>query len=271
MPLKQCHPSDSCVSPCLQLLQYNRYEFQCFLSDMLPHKSHIQWFQAFEVFFFTARDTVCMLKQWRHGAMVGWGNGWLNCIVIYMQKWTLSVCITAQNPLMMACIYTNTQTYTYAVHTEDLFTCTYTPIYAFPWIRYGSDPSTVTNRWDLEAKWVLGGPKNKSMIHHQLGTLIKLVGLWKRSALFLSFILAGMIISFFCLSMVLLFAMWQTFALYISLFRASHYSSKQLVFFFLSFLWSDAFYQSNRLAAVFEWPGPHTHTPHKLYRPKINA
>lgn len=79
-------------------------------------------------FFFTARDTVCMLKQWSHGAMVGWGNGWLNCIVIYMQKWTLSVCITAQNPLMMACIYTNTQTCTYAVHTEDLFTCTYTHI-----------------------------------------------------------------------------------------------------------------------------------------------
>lgn len=32
------------------------------------------------------------------------------------------------------------------------------------------------------------------------------------------------------------------------------------VFFLFSFLWSDAFYQSNRLAAVFEWPGPHTHT-----------
>lgn len=44
-------------------------------------------------------------------------------------------------------------------------------------------------------------------------------------------------------------------------------------FFCFPFLWSDAFYQSNRLAAVFEWPGPHTHThtPHNLYRLKTKC
>ncbi len=78
--------------------------------------------------FFESQYTVCMLKQWRHGAMVGWGNGWLNCIVIYMQKWNWSICIKGPNPLMMACIYTNTQTCTCTVHTEYLHTCTYTHI-----------------------------------------------------------------------------------------------------------------------------------------------
>lgn len=151
-------------------------------------------------FFFTARDTVCMLKQWRHGAMVGWGNGWLNCIVIYMQKWTLSVCITAQNPLMMACIYTNTQTCTYAVHTEDLFTCTYTHICISLdkiWVR----PIHCDQPVGFGGQVSIGWPKKKSMIHHQLGTLIKLVGLWKRSALSFLFYLSQYDLFFFFASL----------------------------------------------------------------------
>lgn len=115
------------------------------------------------------------------------------------------------------------------------------------------------------------------MILHQRGTLRKLVRLWKRSAL--SFILAGMFSLFFCCccSKKLLYGIvvlqCDKHLLCISRYsQASHYSSKAacvsvflfrwffFVGFFSSFLWSDAFYQSNRLAAVFEWPGPHTHT-----------
>lgn len=63
-----------------------------------------------------------MFKPWRHGAMVGWGNSWFNCHVIYLQKVTVSVCIKANHPLMMARIYTNTQTCTDTVHTVYLYT-----------------------------------------------------------------------------------------------------------------------------------------------------
>lgn len=78
-----------------------------------------------------------------------------------------------------------------------------------------------------------------------------------------------------CLSVVLSFAMWQTFALYISLFQASHYSSKQLVFFFglFFFLFSVKwclFIKAIDLLQCLNDPDL-THTPHKLYRLKINA
>lgn len=112
---------------------------------------------VFGFFFFynSLKMGDCMLKQWHHGATVGWGNWWFNCIVINMQIGTLSVCITAHHPLMMACIDTNTQTCTYTVHTVYLYAnCTHAHkcIYACAWIRYGSDPTTVTNWWDVETQ-----------------------------------------------------------------------------------------------------------------------
>lgn len=60
---------------------------------------------------------------------------------------------------MMACIYTNTQTCTTAEHT-----CTNTvhmQTCACAWIRYGSDPTTVTNRWVLMAESTLGWFKKR--------------------------------------------------------------------------------------------------------------
>lgn len=165
---------------------------------------------------------------------------------------------------MMACIYTNTQTCTYTVHTVYLYTyCTHAHIciYICASIRYGSDPTTVTNWWDLEAKWTLAGLNTVwfiiSMVHWESWWYCENV------ALFPFFYFSRYVLFFVVvLKASLLYCRLQCdkhFALYISLFQASHYSSKQLVFCFV-FLWSDAFYQSNRLAAVFEWPGPHTHT-----------
>lgn len=125
----------------------------------------------------------CILNQWRHGAMVGCGKRWLTCIDIYMQKLALSACITAHQSFMMACIYTNTQTCTYIVHTVYLYTyCTHAhTVYACAWKTYGSDPTTVTNWWDLVAKWTLEGLKTVWFIISKVHW--KSWWLWKRSAL----------------------------------------------------------------------------------------
>lgn len=70
---------------------------------------------------------------------------------------------------MMACIYTNTQTCTTAEHT-----CTntvYMQTCACAWIRYGSDPTTVTKRWVLAARWTLAGPKKTKKSKKQKRTV----------------------------------------------------------------------------------------------------
>lgn len=72
------------------------------------------------------------------------------------------------------------------------------------------------------------------------------------------------------LCMVLSYAMWQPFALYISLFQASHYSWKQLVLFFSLFCEVMPFIKAIDLLQCLNDPGPHTHTS-QLYRLKINA
>lgn len=222
----------------------------CFISDTLPHSSHIQWFRLPE-------NEGEYVKQWRHGAMVGWRK-WMIELYCYLQK--LFVCVTAHHPLMMACIYC-TPTHKHA------------QVYLYTYCTHAHICMCLENIWvrrhHCDQPVSIGWPKN-SMIHHQRGTLRTLVRLWKRSALFLSFLLAGFFLFyFFCrcskkpLYGIRRFAVWQTFALYISLLsRASHYSSKQLVFYIVFPLFCEVmpFYQSNRLAAVFEWPGPHTHT-----------
>lgn len=125
------------------------------------------------------------------------------------------------------------------------------------------------NTWvrlhDCDRPVAFGGQVNCTLRHHQADEAGETV---KRRALSSFCSLWFCFVSWKSLCMVLPFATWQTSALYMSLFRASHYSSKQLVFYFVSSHFCEVmpFYQSNRIAAVFEWPGPHTYTPRKLYR-----
>lgn len=205
--------------------------------------------------------------------MVGWGNDWLNCIVIDMQKWTLSVRITAHHPLMMACIYTNTQTCTYTVHTVYLYSyCTHAHMSIYTvcmclgkiWVR----PHHCDRRVGFWGHVNIDWPKN-NMIHHQRGTLRKLVRLWN-VALFPFFYFSRYVLFCRCsekplygivvcdvTNICFVYLASSSFTL---LLKAACGFLFFLFFFLFSFLWSDAFYQSNRLAAVFEWPGPHTHT-----------
>lgn len=99
------------------------------------------------------------VQQWRHGAMVGWGNGWLNCILIYIQMQNMIRLFNSQLLYLMACIYTNTQTCTYTVHTVYLYTyCTHAHMHICMcldnvWVRPPHCDQPV------EAKWLLAGPK----------------------------------------------------------------------------------------------------------------
>lgn len=147
----QSPPHGSCCSPCSQLTRqpcwvlsvssrpccltsptHNDFNL-CFVLGFffvvcLFLFSFVLFFCLF-VFYNSLKWGGCTFKQRRLGATVGRGNGWVSCIVIYMQKWTLPVCTTAHHSFMMACIYTNTQTCTYTVHT-----CTHTVhmhIYAY--------------------------------------------------------------------------------------------------------------------------------------------
>lgn len=99
------------------------------------------------------------------------------------------------------------------------------------------------------------GPRD-SMIRHQHGTLTVLVTVntslpyFSSYVLIFSWLVLEPLDGIAVLNVIYICFVYQAFP-------ASHYSSKQLVILF-SFLWGVAFYQSNILAAVFEWTGPHT-------------
>lgn len=115
------------------------------------------------------------------------------------------------------------------------------------------------------------------MIHHQRGTH---GSWWDCENVALSPLVCSLFYFYCCsesLSMVLSFATWQKFALYISLFSSftlllKKEKKKSLCFISFSFfLWSDAFFiKAIDLLQCLNDPDL-THTPHKLYRLKINA
>lgn len=162
-----------------------------------------------------------------------------------------NVCKTVHHAFMVACIYTNTQTCTDAVHT-----CTICMVNK--WVR----PPTVTSQWDLVSVRLI-----ISEVHWEL------VMLWNRSFPFSSLIRYLLFAESLC--MVLSFAMWQkdVCSVYLASSSFTLLLKKQLVFFTFSSFFCEVmpFYPSNRFAAVFEWTRTsHTHLK-KLYELKINA
>lgn len=184
---------------------------------------------------------------------------------------------------MMACIYTNTHTCTTAertcTNTVHMQTCMCLDQI---WVR----PHHCDQPVGFGGQVNFGRSKKKKKTEKKYKkrrvwfiiseVLRKLVRLWKRSAL--SFLLFQLVCSFCCcsesLSMVLPFAMWQTFALYISLFSSFTLllKKKQLVFYLLFSLFCEVmpFIKAIDLLQCLNDPDL-THTPHKLYRLKINA
>lgn len=182
------------------------------------------------------------------------------------------VCTTAHHPLMMACIYTNTQTCTYTAHTVYLYTyCTHAHMHICMclvniWVRPHHcdqpvgfrgqlNPTTVwfiiskvhwESWWDCENVALFPFSYFSRYVH------VFLLLFWKP--------LYGCIVC----NVTNICCVYLAFSSFTLLLKAA------CDLFFSLFLWSDAFYQSNRLAAVFEWPGPHTHTSQTV-QTQINA
>lgn len=175
---------------------------------------------------------------------------------------------------MMACIYTNTQTCTYTVHTVYLYTyCTHAHIciYICASIRYGSDPTTVTNWWDLEAKWTLAGLNTVwfiiSMVHWESWWYCENVALFpffyfSRYVLFLLLFLKPLYCIVVCNVTNIL--------LCISRFFKLHTTPQSSLCFVLFFCEVMPFIKAIDLLQCLNDPDL-THTPRKLYRLKINA
>lgn len=114
---------------------------------MWPHVFHTWWLHlSFPVGLFLCfhlPEKVCLLKQWRHGAMVGLGDSWLNCNV------RTSSVVQQPTTLLWWHAYTLTHIqimlYTYCAHAA---MCMYLKQ---KWVR----PTTVTKGWDLAVKWTL--------------------------------------------------------------------------------------------------------------------
>lgn len=125
---------------------------------------------------------------------------------------------------------------------------------------YGSDPPTVTNRWRPSDYWLAQKQYNSSSakVHWQSWWNCENVALFP--------------FSYFSRYVPFLFCCWKqplygivvcnvTAICFVYLaFSSFTLLLKAACVVFFSFLWSDAFYQSNRFAAVFEWPRTsHTH------------
>lgn len=174
--------------------------------------------------------------------MVGWGDGWPNCIVTY----TFEIQPTT---LLWWQAYTNTQTCSYTVHTAYMYTYSthaHICIYACASMTHGSDPATVTYQWDTEAKWTLAGPRTVwfiiSKVHWESWWDCENVA---PSPLFYFF--SGMF-SFCCCSKKPLHAVVicnVTNICFVYLAFKLHTTPQRQLFvlflFFFSFLWSDAF------------------------------
>lgn len=157
---------------------------------MLPWSPTYDDFKRFPLSFFFSQLSENGRLCWNSDVMVLWWVGEMTdwTVLLFTCRNEHYVCITAHHPLMMACIYTNTQTCTYTAHTVHiLYTCTCMHICVCLdkiWVRphHCDQPVGFVN---------IGGPKKRkkkknnsnSMTHHQRGTLRKLVRLWKRSAL----------------------------------------------------------------------------------------